>query len=128
MVSNVYDDLKRLLPGFLIYENAEYIGIVHPNDTAVELKVTIKKNGSSYYLFASHRGSTMFFTSVSNSNEATVGAYFLVDKHLRCYPKPLHKHIRKAVLYYHKELSKKMSCPPSLETIENLFMEIWELL
>lgn len=38
---------------------------------------------------------------------STVGAYFLADKHLKCNPKPLHKWIRKDILYYQKWLSKK---------------------
>ena len=127
MMSNVHDNLKRLLPGFPISENTEQIRIVHPNDVPAEYEVIIKKNGSSYYLFAKYRGSTTFFTSVLTSNEATVGAYFLADKHLKCNPKPLHKWIRKDILYYQKCLSKKLRCPLNLEAIENLYIEIWEL-
>ena len=118
-------ELKRLLPGFSIYENSEKIDIYQPYD--VELRVTIKKKTDSYYLFALHRGDTMFFTSVINSNEAIVCAYFLVGKYLSCDPKPHTKRIRKNILFYHKELSKKMKCPPSIETVQDLYMQIWEL-
>ena len=45
-------ELKRLLPGFSIYENFEKIDIYQLYD--VELRVTIKKKTGSYYIFALH--------------------------------------------------------------------------
>ena len=70
-------ELKRLLPGFSISKSTDKISIWLPGDQ--EMDVTIKRKNSTFLIIASKRNHH-FTISVSNQNEAIVGAFFLVKK------------------------------------------------
>lgn len=70
-------ELKRLLPGFSIYEYMDEVHIRLPNDQ--EMYVTIKRT-NSYFLIVANERNNHFSIIALNQNEAVVSAFFLVKK------------------------------------------------